>query len=159
MSSPRQRVVTSGIVGCCAVLVVVSLGLSAWTFVRQSQADTIRRADAKAQSTTKVSTCFQQVSNAPAVLGALRLIDTLADNSIKANRDALKTAKRGDPIRARAKASLGRIIPARAGLTKLIEQSEARVPKVADCYTLARDLNVDPKPFEPKKTPTKGKTQ
>lgn len=150
-ATTRRRVSTYLIVGSCAGIAALSLALSAWTFVRQSQADTVRQADVKAQNTTKVSTCFQQVANGPAVLGALRLIDTLATNSILANRAALRTAVPGDPIRARAKASLSRIVPARRDLRRLIAQSEAKVPKVAACFQLANQLDVDPTPFQPKK--------
>lgn len=148
-SQQRRSRATFWIVFICAWVIVASLGLSSWTFVRQSQSETIRKADLKAQSSTKVSTCFNQVENGPAVLGALRLIDTLATNSIKANKAALK-AQPTSPLTPSRKAALGRIGPARADLRRLIRQSQAKVPKVADCFKLAAQLGVDPKPFQPK---------
>ena len=44
MTSPRRRRLTTGLVFVCAWIVVASLALSAWTFIRQSQADTVRQA-------------------------------------------------------------------------------------------------------------------
>lgn len=150
LSTPKRNKLVQGLVGACAVIVAISLGLSAWTFVRQSQADTIRQADVKAQNTTKVASCFTSVASSPAVIGALNLIDTLATNSIKANNAAIKEQP-DSPLTATRKASLERLIPARRDLRKLIRQSKARIPKVAACFQLAAQLGVDPAPFQPKK--------
>lgn len=164
MSSPRQRQVTTIIVGLCAVLVFVSLGLSAWTFVRQSQADTIRAADKKSQATSQVATCFQQAKSAPDVVKILDqfssqadLIDTLATNSIIANTQAIE-ATPGDPLNKVRRESLARLVPARSklratrpALTTFTNKTRANSPTQKSCSELAAKLGVDPTPFQPKK--------
>ena len=132
------------LVGFCAVVVMLSLGLSAWTFVRQSQADTIRAADKKAQNLTKVSQCFQQVENAPKVLRILGLVDILATNSIKANKQALAVSPKNDPLRSTREQSLVRLVPARNNLRKFISQTTNQAPKKASCDRLAAQLHIDP---------------
>ncbi len=143
MSSPRTRKLTSVIVFICAWLVAASLGLSAWTFVRQSQADTIRAADKKAQSITQVSQCFQQVRNAPQGFLILGLLDDLATNSIKANRQAL-LAQPNSPLSKTRQASINRLVPPRRALRAYIKAQEKKVPTLKSCKAVAAKLGVDP---------------
>lgn len=156
-ASPRRRTLTTVLVFTCAVIVAVSLALSAWTFVRQSQAATVRTADEKARSITQVGQCFQQVKNTPQVLQILglvntqgQLIDTLATNSIIANTEAIK-ASPGDPLNPVRRDSLRRLQPARdqlrAGrpaLTAFILRTAENAPTKKSCNDLAASLGVDP---------------
>ncbi len=157
MTARRRNRLVQTLVGVCAVIVAGSLGLSAWTFVRQSQADTVRAADKKSQATTQVGQCFQQVRNAPQVLQILGLVDTqgqlietLATNSIIANTEAI-AATPGDPLNAVRRASLKRLEPARdklrAGqpaLRMFILRTAENAPTKQSCTDLAHTLGVDP---------------
>ncbi len=120
------------ILGVCAIIVLISLALSGWTFVRQTQSETIRVADKKAQSISQVSQCFTSVKTAPQVLRILGIVDILATNSIKANR--AKT--RQD--------SLDRLEPARNDLRSYIRRTAENAPTAQSCAQLAADLGVDP---------------
>lgn len=134
------------IVRTLGVIVIVSFALSGWTVVRQSQASAERAADRKATNTAQVARCFQQVRDSPDVLQTLRLLDTLAMNSIIANRQSLKVT--ADPeIRRIRQDSLERLVPARKSLRKLIGRSERGVPSGRTCEDLARRLRVDPDPL------------
>ncbi len=133
----------SVVVGSCAMIVALSLGLSAWTFVRQSQADTVRAADKKSQSTTQVGQCFQQVKNAPQVLRILGIVDILASNSIIANQQALEAQPTGDLAKTRQD-SLERLIPARNDLRAFIRRTAENAPTKQTCNELAANLGVDP---------------
>lgn len=145
MSAPqRRRLLTYILMGSCGLIVVVSLGLSAWTFVRQSNADAIRQADRKAQSTTQVGQCFQQVKNAPQVMRILEIVDILASNSITANKQALDASDAGDPLRATRIASLKRLVPARNDLRAFIRRTAEQAPTTKQCNQLADELGVDP---------------
>lgn len=128
----------------CAAAVVVSLGISAWTLVRQSQLDAVRTADRKAAAAAQVAGCYQQVDNAPRVLRILGLIDILASNSITANRQALATSPADDPLRPVREASLERLVPARDDLRGFIATTKKQAPTDASCRKLAGVLGVNP---------------
>lgn len=134
---------TTSLVFICAWVVVGSLGLSAWTFVRQSQADTVRAADKKSQSTTQVGQCFQQVKTAPQVLRILGIVDILASNSIIANQQALEAQPTG-PLAKTRRDSLARLEPARNDLRQFIRRTAENAPTRQSCTALARTLGVDP---------------
>lgn len=125
-------------------LAILALIIGCIGLVRQSKSDSIRAADRKAQEVSQVSQCFQSVKTAPTILKTLGLIDDLATNSIKGNREALKSAKPGDPLIAVRKASLRRLIPKRASLRRLIKKTQTSVPTKKSCNKLAADLGVDP---------------
>ncbi len=131
------------LVGMCAIIVMLSLGLSAWTFVRQSQADTIRAADKKAQAITQVGQCFQQVKNSPQVLRILGIVDILASNSITANQQALEAQPEGALAKTR-RDSLSRLEPARNDLRQFIRRTAENAPTKQSCKDLADRLGVDP---------------
>lgn len=145
-ASPRRRRITYAILAVCAVLVATSLGLSAVTFVRQSQADTIRTADRKAQAVSQVATCRRRVEDAPKVVRILGLVDLLATNSIIANKEALATARPGDPLTPVRKASLRRLEPARDALRQFIDSTVSEAPTAESCAELAQMLGVEPRP-------------
>jgi hypothetical protein len=128
------------------VIVIVSFALSGYTVVRQSQAAAARAADRKAANTSQVARCYQQVRDSPDVLRILGLLDTLAKNSILANRQALELDG-DDPLRPIRKSSLRRLVPARKSLGKFIARSRRSVPTIESCDQMARALRVDPKPF------------
>jgi len=141
-----ERRPTLTIVRTLGVIVVASFALSGWAVVKQSQASAERAADRKASNTSQVARCFQQVRDSPDVLQTLNLLDNLATNSIIANRQALKAD--GDPeLRRIRQQSLGRLIPARASLRKLIARSSSTVPTMRSCEQLASGLHVNPEPF------------
>ena len=133
------------------VIVILSFALSGYTVVKQSQANAERAADKKAANTAQVARCYQQVRDSPDVLRILGLLDTLATNSILANRQALELDG-DDPLRAIRKASLRRLVPARKALRKFIGRSSSSVPTLASCDQMARALDVDPAPFRKAKS-------
>ncbi len=131
------------ILGVCALIVLISLALSGWTFVRQTQSETIRVADKKAQSISQVSQCFTSVKNAPQVLRILGIVDILATNSIKANQAAIE-ADPGSPLTKTRQDSLDRLEPARNSLRAFIRRTAENAPTTQTCTKLAADLGVDP---------------
>jgi hypothetical protein len=133
------------LVGICALVVFISIALSSYTFVRQSQSDTIRRADRKSQNISQVATCFQQVENAPKVIRILGLIDVLAANSITVTQQSLDATNADDPLRKTREQALARLIPARNDLRTFILQTSEKAPSRASCNELAVRLGVDPK--------------
>ncbi len=140
----RRPIVT--IVRVLGIVVVCSFALSGYAVVRQSQASAERAADRKASNTSQVARCFQQVRDSPDVLKTLNLLDTLATNSIIANRQALEVAS--DPeLRRIRQQSLARLLPARVSLRKLIARSSSTVPTMASCEQLASGLHVNPDPL------------
>ncbi len=143
MTVERRIKKTQTLVFVCAWIVVASLVLSAWTFVRQSNADTVRAADRKAQSIAQVSQCFQSVKNAPQVLRILGIVDILATNSITANQEALAAQPTG-PLAETREDSLKRLIPARNDLRAFIRRTAEQAPTAKSCMKLAARLGVDP---------------
>ncbi len=131
------------ILAVCAIIVLISLALSGWTFVRQTQSETIRVADKKAQSIAQVAQCFTSVKNSPQVLRILGIVDILATNSIKANRAAIE-ADPGSPLTETRQDSLDRLEPARNDLRAFIRRTAENAPTTKSCTELAADLGVDP---------------
>lgn len=153
MTEPGRSRRALVLVGVCAAVVVASLALSAITFVRQSQADTVRAADRKSQDTTLVGQCFSQVKNAPGFVRILGIVDILATNSIKANQQALDASGPNDPLRKTRQDSLRRLEPARQDLRVFIKRTKAGTPTTKACNTLAANLGVDPTKLNQKEQP------
>ncbi len=131
------------ILAVCALIVLISLALSGWTFIRQTQTETIRVADKKAQSIAQVSQCFTSVKTAPQVLGILGIVDILATNSIKANQAAIQ-ADPESPLTKTRQDSLDRLEPARNSLRAFIRRTAENAQTTQSCNKLAADLGVDP---------------
>lgn len=144
-----QRTRTKVIVYVCGGVVLASFALSAWTFVRQGQADAVRTADEKARAVSQVESCRQQVASLPRVLRILELVDVLATNSILANQQALETSPPTDALTPIRQASLRRLLPARADLRRYVKETKHRAPTRASCNRLADELGVTKKGAQP----------
>lgn len=145
-ASPRRRIVTNVVVGACAAAVAVSLGLSAWTFVRQSQADTIRQADAKAQNAAAVATCFQKNQAAPESIRLLKAVDIGFLNTILSTKAVLKSQPEPS-LRKRRLQSLKTLREARKLIAGYIARTLRERPTKRSCLKLAAKHGVDPKPY------------
>ncbi len=131
------------ILAVCALIVLISLALSGWTFIRQTQSETIRVADKKAQSIAQVAQCFTSLKTSPQVLAILGIVDILATNSIKANQAAI-AADPNSPLTKTRQDSLARLEPARNNLRAFIRRTAENAPTAQTCQTLAGELGVDP---------------
>ncbi len=78
------------------------------------------------------------------MLGTLGLIDDLATNSIKNSNAALRSPLSDAGVKARATATLVRLVPKRRKLRTLIARSQAGIPTKKSCMRLAARLGVDP---------------
>lgn len=126
-----------------ALVVIASFVLSGWTVVRQSTDRALREADHRAANAVQVNQCYAQVRNAPSLIKVLGLLDILATNSIKGNRQALSVIRPDDPLRTVRENSLIRLLPARQAVRSYIALTRKQTPKIAACHSLAVDLNVD----------------
>lgn len=129
------------------VLTIVGLYV---VYVKQNREETKRLSEQRASAVQQVATCFTGVKNAPVVAGFIGGEKALITNSIDGNRAALKIKGQDPKLGDVRRASLKRLLVAKANIDILTTLIRKTTPTRKSCVQLALKTHV---PYQPLLTP------
>ncbi len=146
----RSRVFFSSLGFWVVIAYFVLAFVVVWLYVlnnREARAGAERAASIRSAATSQVSTCFTAVKDFPLTKGFIDGQEAIIDNSLIANRDALRQQP-DSPLSQLRQNSIVRLTRARVVATKLNALIVEKSPTKRKCLALAKKLHVDPTPFE-----------
>lgn len=136
-----------------AVAIVIAIRATVRTNheeARQRLSDAQRVAETRAAATQQVATCFASVKNAPVVAGFIAGQRALIVNGIDGNEAALKLPNQDPKLAAVRRASLRRLLVAKANNDVLAALIASTTPTRKSCVTLAKKTHVQYQQYLPK---------
>jgi ornithine cyclodeaminase/alanine dehydrogenase-like protein (mu-crystallin family) len=110
---------------------------------RQARDEAARLAAANAAASTQVGQCFTAVENSPVIVGFIDAHESIIENGLISNRQALNAVPEG-PLRMVRERSLVRLRAAKKNADKLRALIVKTTPTRKKCLRIAHRLGVDP---------------